>query len=185
MLDLGQHLRLPVEVGCAEPPVRNAANIGEVVCKIGEDRNEDGGAEPTAAPHASRLGLSRRADGIRSETSCTRAPLHSADGSSSSTRATRGSTDLQAGGGQPPMMMKLVRNRQGRERRLFAPRIGHRPSLFTSTQESCMTSAAGSSSSILLKAEDGENAWILIELQGTIESRNGLSLDGVEFASQP
>lgn len=45
-----------------------------------------------------------------------------------------------------------------------------------------MTSAAGSSSSILLKAEDGENAWILIELQGTIESRNGLSLDGVEFA---
>jgi hypothetical protein len=38
------------------------------------------------------------------------------------------------------------------------------------------------SSSILLRAEDGESGWTLIELQGTIESRTGAALDGTQFA---
>ena len=38
-------------------------------------------------------------------------------------------------------------------------------------------------SSILLRAPDGEVDWTIIELQGTVEPRNGLSLDNVELGS--
>jgi hypothetical protein len=36
-------------------------------------------------------------------------------------------------------------------------------------------------SKIVLRAAEGEVGWTLVELQGTIESRAGTSLDGVEF----
>ena len=36
--------------------------------------------------------------------------------------------------------------------------------------------------SLVLRAPEGELGWTLIELQGTIESRSGGSLDGLNFA---
>ena len=38
-------------------------------------------------------------------------------------------------------------------------------------------------SAIALRGPDGEVEWVLIELQGTIETRNGVPLDGVEFGT--
>ena len=43
-------------------------------------------------------------------------------------------------------------------------------------------SAAQPTTSLVLRAPDGEKAWTLIELQGLIESRTGGTLDGMEFA---
>jgi hypothetical protein len=42
--------------------------------------------------------------------------------------------------------------------------------------------AASSSSSIVLRAPDGEVGWILVELQGTVAMRNGSAIDGMELA---
>eukprot|EP00900_Chrysochromulina_parva_P021376 jgi/Chrpa1/3872/Chrysochromulina_OHIO_Genome00014294-RA len=44
------------------------------------------------------------------------------------------------------------------------------------------TQAASSSSSIVLRAPDGEVGWILVELQGTVAMRNGSAIDGMELA---
>ena len=44
------------------------------------------------------------------------------------------------------------------------------------------SSASVPSHSIVLRAPTGELEWTLIEIQGTLESRNGQPLDGMEFA---
>ena len=45
-----------------------------------------------------------------------------------------------------------------------------------------VTQAASSSSSIVLRAPDGEVGWMLVELQGTVAMRNGSAIDGMELA---
>lgn len=35
--------------------------------------------------------------------------------------------------------------------------------------------------SIVLRAPEGEVGWMMVELQGTVEARNGSALDGMEL----
>ena len=41
---------------------------------------------------------------------------------------------------------------------------------------------ASSSTSIVLRAPNGEVGWTLVELQGTVQARSGGALDGIELA---
>ena len=51
-----------------------------------------------------------------------------------------------------------------------------------SRDEQDTTAAKVQRTSIVMRAPDGEVGWTLIELQGTIESRSGGTLDGMQFA---
>ena len=43
--------------------------------------------------------------------------------------------------------------------------------------------AAATNTQIMMRAPEGEVGWVMIDMQGTLETRNGQPLDGVEFGT--